>query len=69
MSMVPNFLVMVILRGMSGFFLASLRPKCSRDDYFSIVIILEYYFDYVYMLLHTYVSICTYNIFLREFMA
>ncbi|CAE7224399.1 spns1 [Symbiodinium sp. KB8] len=26
MSMVPNFLVMVILRGMSGFFLASLRP-------------------------------------------
>ncbi|CAE7519521.1 spns1 [Symbiodinium pilosum] len=26
MSMVPNFLVMVLLRGMSGFFLASLRP-------------------------------------------
>ena len=31
MSMVPNFLVMVILRGMSGFFLASLRQEPARQ--------------------------------------
>ena len=30
MSMVPNFVVMVILRGMSGFFLASLRQEPAR---------------------------------------
>ena len=29
MSVVPNFLVMVLLRGMSGFFLASLRQRCT----------------------------------------
>ena len=28
-AFVPNFFVMVLLRGMSGFFLASLRPVCN----------------------------------------